>query len=770
MKYHYRFTLSCLTFLLLAASYTGNARNLSVPGKPAPGAAKMNLFISSLMAKMTLDEKIGQLTQYTSDMALTGPTMKAGYKSDIQQGLVGSIFNAYTPAFTRQLQELAVKGTRLHIPLVFGYDVIHGHKTIFPIPLGESSSWDLKVMEQSARIAGEEASADGLHWTFAPMVDIARDPRWGRVAEGAGEDVWLGSKIAAARVHGFQGPDYSGAHSVMACVKHYAAYGAAIGGRDYNAVDISQRELWETYLPPFKAAVDAGVATLMTSFNEIAGTPSTANNYLVNEVLKKKWGFTGFVVTDYTAINEMVNHGNVADNKEAGEAAINAGIDMDMQGGVFHDHLKKSVAEHKVTMATVDAAVRRILEAKYNLGLFTDPYRFCNEERAKTVIMSVANLEAARDAGRKSIVLLKNENQILPLKKSGIIALIGPLGNSKRDMIGCWSGAGDWHKSVTLYEGIQTAVGNNAQVVFSQGANITENKDLARQLNGQGGELTALNADSLLKAAIETAKKADVIVLAVGESQGMTGEATSRTDISICSNQQLLIREMLALNKPVVMVLMNGRPMTLSYEDAHVPAILETWFAGTEAGNAIADVLFGAYNPAGKLTMSFPRVMGQIPVYYNAKYTGRPASPENHYSSKYMDAPNTPLYPFGYGLSYTTFSYSAPKLDRPVMKAGDKLQVTVTLTNTGQFDGEEIAQLYIRDLVGSVTRPVKQLRGYQKVFLKKGESRLLTFTLTDEDLKFYTLDMTYKSEPGDFKVFTGPNSRDVQEAGFKLVK
>lgn len=741
-------------------------------GQNLPGSAassKMDQFITALIKKMTLDEKIGQMTQYTSEMALTGPTMRPGYKADIQQGLVGSIFNAYTPAYTRQLQQLAVEGTRLKIPLIFGYDVIHGHKTIFPIPLGESSSWDLKVMERSAQIAGAEAAADGLHWTFAPMVDIARDPRWGRVAEGAGEDVWLGSKIARARVQGFQGKDYSGASSVIACVKHYAAYGAAIAGRDYNAVDISQRELWETYLPPFKAAVDAGVGSLMTSFNEIAGIPSTANNYLVNEILKKKWNYKGFVVTDYTAINEMVNHGNVADNKEAGEAAVNAGIDMDMQGGVFHDHLKQSIAEKKVSINTVDAAVRRILEAKYKLGLFTDPYRFCNEEKAHTFIMSQANLEAARDAGRKSIVLLKNENQLLPLKKAGVIALIGPLGNSQRDMIGCWSGAGDWHKSVTLLAGMKAVAGNTATILFSQGANITENKELARQLNEQGGELTALNADSLLTAAVETAKKADIIVLAVGESQGMTGEATSRTDIGLGQNQHRLMVEMLKLGKPVVMVLMNGRPVTLSWEDEHLPAILETWFAGTQAGNSIADVLFGDYNPSGKLTISFPRVMGQIPIYYNSKYTGRPASQGNHYSSKYMDAPNTPLYPFGYGLSYTNFTYSAPVVDKAVIKQNEALHISLTVKNTGQFDGEEIAQLYIRDLVGSVTRPVKQLRGFEKVFLKKGESKNISFTLVNDDLKFYTLDMTYKSEPGAFKIFTGPNSRDVQETNFSLI-
>jgi beta-glucosidase len=731
------------------------------------GDAKMEQFVNNLISKMTLDEKIGQLTQYTSDMASTGPTMRAGYRDDIQKGLVGSIFNAYTPAYTRQLQQMAVEHTRLKIPLIFGYDVIHGHKTIFPIPLGESCSWDLAAMEKSASIAAKEASADGLHWTFAPMVDIAHDPRWGRVAEGAGEDVWLGSKIAAARVKGFQGRAYDGT-TVMACAKHFAAYGAVTAGRDYNTVDISNRSLWETYFPPFKAAVDAGVGTFMTSFNEINGIPSTANKWLVDDVLKKQWGFKGFVVTDYTAIVEMVQHGNVANEKEAGEAAINAGIDMDMQGAVFHNYLKQSVAEGKVTVKTIDEAVRRILEAKYKLGLFADPYKYCNEERAKTEIMSQENLNAARHIAAESFVLLKNDQQVLPLKKSGTIALIGPLADDKRDMIGNWSGAGDWTKSVPVLEGMKAAAGSNATILYAKGANITDDQSMIKQMNDQGGNLVIDNPDELLKAALETARKADVIVLTVGESQGMTGEATSKTNINIPENQRRLMSEIYALGKPVVLVLMNGRPLTLEWENAHFPAILETWFAGTEAGNAIADVLFGAYNPAGKLTMSFPRNVGQIPVYYSAKNTGRPADPNNKYTSKYLDSPNDPLYPFGYGLSYTTFSYSKPTLDKTTIKPTDQLHVSVTVTNTGNYDGEEVVQLYIRDLVGSVTRPVKQLRGFQKIFLHKGESKTVTFVLTNEDLKFYDINMKYTSEPGDFKVFTGPNSRDVQEAGFKL--
>jgi beta-glucosidase len=751
---------------LFAAALTTGA--VAQP-KTATVDAKMNQFINNLMKQMTLDEKIGQLVQYTSDMAVTGPTVNAQYKEDIQKGMVGSIFNAYTPAFTRQLQEMAIKGSRLHIPLLFGYDVIHGHKTIFPIPLGETSSWDLALMQKSAGVAAAEASADGLHWTFAPMVDIARDPRWGRVAEGAGEDTWLGVQIAKARVKGFQGNNYDAAKTILACVKHFAAYGAIMGGRDYNTVDMSRRQLIETYLPPYKAGVDAGAATFMTSFNEIDGMPSTANAWLVNDLLRKQWGFKGFVVTDYTAINEMLNHGNVANLKEAGEASINAGIDMDMQGGVFQTNLKASVTQGKVSTKTIDDACRRILEAKYKLGLFTDPYKYCNEERAKNEIMSAANLETARDAERKSIVLLKNYQQVLPLKKSGSIALIGPLADAKRDMIGNWSAAGDWNKAVTLLEGMKNVASTDVTITYAKGANLTDNPDLLRQLNEQGGNLSSDNADDLLKNAMDAAKKADVIVLAVGESQGMTGEAASRTDISIPESQKRLMREIYTLGKPVVVVLMNGRPLTLEWEDAHFPALLETWFGGTQAGNAIADVLFGNYNPAGKLTMSFPRNVGQIPVFYSAKNTGRPADPRNKYSSKYLDSPNDPLYPFGYGLSYTTFTYARPQIDKKTIRATDKLNVTVTVTNNGNYDGEETVQLYIRDMVGSVTRPLKQLRGFQKVFLRKGESREVHFTITNEDLKFYDINMKYTSEPGDFKIFTGPNSRDTQEQDFKLV-
>lgn len=723
-------------------------------------------FLSNLIKKMTLEEKIGQLNLLTSDMDVTGPFMKPGYKKDVESGQCGSIFNAYTPRYTRQLQEAALK-TRLKIPLLFGYDVIHGHKTIFPIPLGEACTWDMALLEQSARIAADEASADGLHWTYSPMVDIARDPRWGRVAEGVGEDTWYGVQVAKAKVKGYQGSDLSANNTVLACVKHFALYGAIQAGRDYNTVDMSRREMYQFYLPPYKAAIDAGVATVMTSFNEIDGTPATANKWLLTDLLRKDWGFKGFVVTDYTAINEMIAHGNVKDEYEAGAAALNAGVDMDMQGGIFGGQLKQLVRDGKVTVKQIDDAVYRILAAKYDLGLFQDPFKYCDTARAASVIMSAENLAASQKIAERSIVLLKNENQLLPLKKDARIALIGPLADSKRDMIGNWSAAGDYSKAVTLFEALKQ---RGANVQYLKGAHYTSDTTLLKRATQRYVLEHADTADSqpMLAAAVELARQSDVAVLALGESQGMTGEAASRSDISIPESQQQLLKAILATGKPVVLVLSNGRPMTLEWEAAQVPAILETWFLGTKAGDAISAVLYGDYNPAGKLTMSFPRNVGQIPVYYNHKNTGRPLNPNNKYSSKYLDTENDPLYPFGYGLSYTTFSYGAVQLSKQQITAADKLQVSVAVTNSGNYDGEEVVQLYIRDNVGSVTRPVKELKGFQKIALKKGESRTVTFNISVEDLKFYDKDMRWKAEPGDFTVFVGTNSRDVQSAGFTL--
>jgi beta-glucosidase len=727
-------------------------------------------FINNLIKKMTLDEKIGQLNLLTSDMDVTGPFMKAGYKKDIESGLCGSIFNAYTPQYTRQLQDMALK-TRLKIPLLFGYDVIHGHKTIFPIPLGEACTWDMSLLEKSAQIAAKEASADGLHWTYSPMVDIARDPRWGRVAEGVGEDTWYGVQAAKAKVKGYQGTDLAANNTILACVKHFALYGAVEAGRDYNSVDMSHQKMYEYYLPPYKAAVDAGVATIMTSFNDIDGVPATGNKWLFTDLLRKQWGFKGFVVTDYTAIMEMINHGVVKDDYEAAALSLHAGIDMDMQSGIFSSQLKKLLADKKVTAAEIDTCVYRILSAKYDLGLFKDPYLYCDNNRPAKDILTPENRQAAREIGAHSIVLLKNEKQLLPLKKDAKIALIGPLADSKRDMIGNWSAAGDYTKSVTLLEGIKQKLSGAGTVSYLRGAHYTDDTTLLKRALQkavlESGDTA--NGSGMLTEAVTLAQRSDIVVMALGESYGMSGEAASRSDISIPANQVKLLKAVYATGKPVVLVLMNGRPLTLEWEDGHIPAIVESWFLGTEAGNAIADVLFGDYNPAGKLTMTFPRNVGQVPIYYNHKNTGRPLDPNNKYSSKYLDVSNDPLYPFGYGLSYTTFTYGPVQLDRQQIKKADKLKVSVAVTNSGNYDGEEVVQLYIRDKVASVTRPVKELKGFKKIALKKGETRTVTFELSVDDLKFYNADLKYVAEPGDFVVFVGGNSRDTQEAGFALV-
>ncbi|KAA2241757.1 beta-glucosidase BglX [Chitinophaga agrisoli] len=755
---------SPIGWILLASIIT-----ITCPLKAQQKEAQKKQFLNQLIQRMTLEEKIGQLNLLTSDMDVTGPFMKPGYKKDIEAGLCGSIFNAYTPQYTRQLQEMAMK-TRLKIPLLFGYDVIHGHKTIFPIPLGEACTWDMALLEKSARIAAQEASADGLHWTYSPMVDIARDPRWGRVAEGVGEDTWYGVQVAKAKVKGYQGTDLSAKDAVLACVKHFALYGAIEAGRDYNTVDMSRRRMFQDYLPPYKAAIDAGVATVMTSFNEIDGIPATGNKWLLTDLLRKQWGFKGFVVTDYTSITEMINHGVVKDEHDAGALALNAGVDMDMQAGIYASQLKTLVQEKKVTVQQINDAVYHVLAAKYDLGLFKDPYRNCDTALARQVIMSPAHLQAAREIAQRSIVLLKNEAQLLPLKKQGTIALIGPLANSQRDMIGNWSAAGDGSKAVSLLQGIKNKAGNNVRVLYAQGAHYTSDTGLLKKAL-QKARLDAqdtANSAQLLAEAVTLAQQADVVVMALGESQGMTGEAASRSNISIPENQQQLLKAIRATGKPVVLVLSNGRPLTLEWEDANVPAILETWFLGTEAGNAIADVLFGDYNPSGKITMTFPRNTGQIPIYYAHRTTGRPLNPDNKYTSKYLDVSNEPLYPFGYGLSYTTFSYGAVQLSKQQISAAAPLQVSVAVSNTGNYDGEEVVQLYIRDKVGSVTRPVKELKGFKKIMLKKGENTTVTFTITVDDLKFYDKDMNWKYEPGDFTVFVGPNSRDAKGTDFTL--
>ncbi|HUR11015.1 MAG TPA: beta-glucosidase BglX [Flavitalea sp.] len=739
--------------------------------KPVAPASTMKSFIDDLLKKMTIDEKIGQLTLFTSDMAVTGPTVREEYKKDITSGRCGSIFNAYTPAFTKQLQDMAMQ-TRLKIPLLFGYDVIHGHKTIFPIPLGEACSWDLAAMERSAQIAAKEAAADGLHWTYSPMVDIVRDPRWGRVAESSGEDPWLGAKIAQAKVRGYQGNGKPNNEQVLACVKHFALYGGAEAGRDYNTVDMSRRAMFETYLVPYKAAIDAGVATVMSSFNEIDGIPATGNKWLLTDLLRKQWGFKGFVVSDYTSINEMINHGVITNESEAGALALNAGLDMDMQGAIYSNHLKKLIAEKKVSMATLDASVRRVLEAKYILGLFQDPYKYVSEQRAQMNIFTAEHNTESFEAARRSIVLLKND-KVLPLHNNSSVALIGPLADNKKELIGNWSAAGDYKRAVSVRDAM---VGSGSvrgiKVRYAKGANITDDPVLMQKLNNYGGELTkdSLNPQQLIEQAIAVAQQSDVVVAVLGESQGMSGEAASRSEIGIPSNQQVLLKALVATGKPVVLVLMNGRPLTLQWEQDNVAAIVETWFGGTQAGNAIRSVLYGEYNPSGKLTMTFPRSVGQIPIYYSAKNTGRPMDLNNKYSSKYLDIPNTPLYPFGYGLSYTTFQYSDISVDKNTLGKTGTVTVSVSVSNNGSYDGEEVVQMYIRDPVASVARPLKQLRGFKKINISKGATEKISFNLSVEDFKFYDKDMKWDYEAGDVFVYIGTNSSDVKEIKIRLVK
>jgi len=742
--------------------------SLPVMAQQSAKNAKMDSYVNALMAKMTLDEKIGQLNLPSIGFDITGPILSKGVEKKIEQGLVGGVFNTYTPDAVRKLQDIAIKKSRLKIPLLFGYDVIHGHKTIFPIPLGLSASWDMPLIEKTAHAAASEASADGVNWVFSPMVDIARDPRWGRVSEGAGEDTWLGSQVARAMVKGYQGNDLANYNNVMACVKHFALYGAVEAGRDYNVVDMSEHKMFETYLPPYKAAIDAGAASVMSSFNEINGVPATANRWLLTDLLRKKWGFNGLVATDYTAIMELMKHG-IGDAPKVGELALKAGADMDMVSEIYLDELKKLVQSKKLDVKYVDIACRRVLEAKYKLGLFTDPYRQLSNERAAKEIMSADKLELAKEAALKSMVLLKNDNHVLPLKSGSKIAFIGPLVKDQRDLIGNWSGAGDWKKAESFWTALERQYPHN-DFIYAKGANLLDDPNLLKQLNPQGADIVA-DAKSpkvLIDEAVEAANKADVAVVFLGQSFAMTGEATSMSNISLPQNQRQLLHALKNTGKPIVLVLMNGRPLTLSWENENMEGILETWYGGTRSGDAIADVLFGKYNPSGKLTMTFPRNVGQIPIYYAEKNTGRPASPTDKYTSKYLDVPNTPLYPFGYGLSYTTFSYSNISLNKTVIKPTDQLTATVTITNTGKYDGEETAQLYIRDMVGSVTRPLKELKGFKKLFLKAGESKTIMFTVTANDLKFYDINMKYTYEPGAFKLFIGTSSDNTKEADFKL--
>lgn len=742
---------------------------LSVQAQKSP--QDMDRFISNLMKKMTLEEKIGQLNLPVTGEITTGQAKSSDISAKIKRGEVGGLFNLKGVAKIKDVQELAVEESRLGIPLLFGMDVIHGYETIFPIPLGLSCTWDLPAIEKSARIAAVEASADGISWTFSPMVDVSRDPRWGRVSEGNGEDPFLGAEIAKAMVRGYQGDNLKRNDEIMACVKHFALYGAPEGGRDYNTVDMSRQRMFNEYMLPYQAAVEAGVGSVMASFNEVDGIPATANKWLMTDVLRKQWGFNGFVVTDYTGIYEMIDHG-IGDMQEVAARAINAGVDMDMVSDAFVGTLKQSVRDGKVSMQTIDNACRLILEAKYKLGLFADPYKYCDLKRPARDIFTAEHRAVARRIAGESFVLLKNES-VLPLSMKGNIAVIGPLADTRSNMPGTWSVAAVLDKSPSLIEGLKEMTAGKANILYAKGSNLIGDAAYEERATLFG---RSLNRDDrtdaqLLEEALAVAGKSDVIIAALGESSEMSGESSSRTSLDIPDVQRTLLEELLKTGKPIVLVLFTGRPLTLEWEQAHVPAILNVWFGGSEAAYAIGDVLFGAVNPSGKLTMTFPKNVGQVPIYYAHKNTGRPLHAGKWFEkfrSNYLDVDNEPLYPFGYGLSYTTFAYSDITLDRTSLTMNGSVTAKVTLTNTGNRDGAEVVQLYIRDVVGSSTRPVKELKGFQKVFLKAGESREVSFRITLDLLKYYNYDLQYVAEPGTFDLMIGTDSRDVKTATFTL--
>lgn len=740
-------SLLFLCAILVLASCQGNVGRRLAAGGSQDSARAANFdktypIVDSLLRVMTVEEKIGQLVLYTSDWDVTGPSIRDGYVDDIRAGKCGNIFNAYTAEYTRKLQEIAVNETRLGIPLLFGYDVIHGFRTIFPVNLGISASWDMPLIQESARIAAREAAAAGLHWTYSPMCDISVEPRWGRISEGAGEDAFLGSAISRAMVYGYQGDNLEDPYTIAACVKHFAAYGAPHAGRDYNTVDMSERWLREFYLPPYKAAVDAGAQTVMASFNELDGIPATANRHLLTEILRDEWGFDGFVVSDYTGIMEMINHGTSRDLEEASIQALNAGNDMDMQSGGYSEYLKKALDEGRISQKTLDEAVRRVLTVKARLGLFEDPYRYCNAEREAAETKTESNLMAARTLAEESCVLLKNDHNLLPLDKGGKVAVIGPLATSADDLLGTWRGAGQVEGVKSILDGIKDLDGS---VVYAPGCDVDK--------PGQAGFDQAEYA----------ARSASTVIMVLGEPCDWTGEAASRTSISLPTVQKELLKRIAATGQPIVLVLLNGRPLDLSEESELADAILEAWYPGTMGGEAVARLLFGEASPSGRLSVTFPRTLGQVPIYYYAKNTGRPyVHPGAKYESRYLDCENEPLYPFGYGLTYTTFSYGKPELSAESFSPNDSITVKATVTNTGSREGTEVVQLYIRDLVGSVTRPLKQLKGFERITLAPGESREVEFEIAPETLSFWRKDMTFGPEAGEFHLFVGGDS-DCQE-------
>ncbi|MGE8555703.1 MAG: beta-glucosidase BglX [Chryseobacterium jejuense] len=740
--------------------------------------AKKKAFVDNLLSKMTLDEKIGQMNLPTSADFTTGMAQSSDIGKKVEQGLVGGLFNIKGADKIKAVQKVAVEKSRLKIPMIFGMDVIHGYETTFPIPLGLAASWDMNLVQQSAKVAAREAASDGINWTFSPMVDISREPRWGRVSEGSGEDPYLGSEISKNMVYGYQGKDLANGTNILACVKHFALYGAGESGRDYNTVDMSHVRMFNEYFPPYKAAVDAGVASVMASFNEVDGVPATGNRWLQTEVLRNQWKFNGFVVTDYTGINEMVDHG-MGDLQQVSALALKAGVDMDMVGEGFLTTLKKSLSEGKVTQAEIDMAARRILEAKYDLGLFDNPYKHGDAKLAAKEVYNLENRNIARNVAAQSMVLLKNENQVLPLKKSGTVAVIGPLVNNSINMAGTWSVATKHNVSVNLMQGLQANYGKEVKFLSAKGANIDYDAKLEEIYAAHGKKTDRDNRskEQLLKEAVDVANKADVIVLAIGESAEMSGESSSRSEITIPQSQVDLLNELKKTGKPIAMILFTGRPLALTNVKDTPDAIVNAWFPGSEAGNAMADILFGKVNPSGKLPMTFPRSLGQIPIYYNAKNTGRPLDQKltdkceyQRFRSNYMDECNTPLYAFGYGLSYTKFSYSDISISNSNPKGDQTIQASVTVTNSGNYDGAEVAQLYIRDMVGSITRPVKELKGFQKIFLKKGESKKVTFDITPENLKFYNGDLKFDWESGEFDIMIGTSSDEVKHSKVNWTK
>ena len=765
------------TSVLLAAAFLSTA---AIQAQKSP--QDMDRFIDALMKKMTVEEKIGQLNLPVSGEIVTGQAQNSDVAKKIEQGLVGGLLNLKGVEKIRDVQKLAIEKSRLGIPLIFGMDVVHGYETIFPIPLGLSCSWDMEAIRKSARVAAIEASADGISWTFSPMVDISRDPRWGRVSEGNGEDPFLGGAIAKAMVSGYQGIDLNNQlkrnDEIMACVKHFALYGAGEAGRDYNTVDMSRNRMFNDYMYPYQAAVDAGVGSVMASFNEIDGIPATANKWLMTDVLRKQWGFDGFVVTDFTGISEMIAHG-IGDLQTVSARALNAGVDMDMVSEGFTGTIKKSIDEGKISMETLDKACRRILEAKYKLGLFDNPYKYCDLKRPKRDIFTKEHRDAARKIAGESFVLLKNDksgssaNPTLPLKKEGTVAVIGPLANTRSNMPGTWSVAARLNDYPSVYEGLKEMMKGKVNITYAKGSNLISDAAYEERATMFGRSLNRDNRTDkeMLDEALKVAANADVIIAALGESSEMSGESSSRTNLALPDVQRTLLEALLKTGKPVVLTLFTGRPLTLTWEQEHVPAILNVWFGGSEAAYAIGDVLFGDVNPSGKLTMTFPKNVGQIPLFYNHKNTGRPLLEGKWFEkfrSNYLDVDNDPLYPFGYGLSYTNFQYSDITLSAPTMGQDGSVTAMVTVTNTGKYDGAEVVQLYIRDLVGSITRPVKELKGFDKIFLKAGESKTVSFKITPELLRFYDYELNYVAEPGDFDIMIGGNSQSVKTTHLSL--